>query len=800
MAMKTLNMKEGRDRGRRRGSRRRDCGGGGILFVVCLLFLEGLYAQQLGGTIESISEVTTCSGSDLSSGQLAGILETQGIESPCADIGGDANVLTMLVRITPNLVAGGTVFELTLNHLPNGDAENYDPTQPCSGTAQGADCIVLSESIVLTFGSTQLMNGYTVRRRLGFNFPYGYLGYISTQGISANLFLKTFVADCSTLSNMQQINNPSMLFGTGSANPCPSSISHPSGFSASGTCDATTGYTSDDPNCYYILGASSAFSNQECGFLGCIYFDDYEGAQGIWARTLSPTCDLHDINEGARAVMNIKVEVGSATNSSEFAVARLSTERFQTVAIVDSVYTRLVSFQTGLGATGQNLGGAIVTCSACQNGDDATAQCESPSTDGSPNTCASQLLFDYGKPGLANLDDLTIPLQRYVQDNPDTHCSYPSANCRAAAGGCPGKSLWYYVRPEYLSMFNTGCSGNGVSPLYYTQSQAAAEDECFHFSASKYQDKSDFSLTCFPGYEQSGTLPGQQNSVTPCLVEQLWANQMVNDLDTQGQESVEWMPQDYIRGSPNYALQGNTLLTPFGGGQSDDASVLVQVVLAGTFDSLITRFAPGEFVDSHMNCDGITDGGSGEILFTVKNTGASVGTYEVFAELQIANDGVSISNITSENYYQLTSPSATVEFEGGNTVTFQVAAGQLGGSALAFLYSGGVTDGLIARLNLTAPITGQSQFLDSEVFSCGLFGGTSLTGDLQGISTDIQEVYNFLQNPDGLSLSWYQLLLLAILLLLLLTAAISTCCWCCQLLGLDKQRRKLEKMYSGKQA
>ena len=718
------------------------------LAILGLLLLLATLAcgQVLSGEVRDISTFTSCSSSPLASQApmppVNNVTRQASDRTPCGLLGDASNVTAITVFLQTDQVAGGDSLVFKIQNIPS-DPSTYNATDGtlCSGTLNGADCEVLAQPLVITFATSALVNSYSLYEDPQ---PLAYAQYWrQCSGIPESQLDDALQAPasnrgfhivtpsstkCATFTSQPAVegcdaadsecnpcfNTINNLASTGKAgkNVCPApgdinNIYFPD--PSPGSNPPSTTYTSWDSTCNLLLCPNSTLEGDGASTWNAGY-----------VTSLLPVCNLFRIQEAPRSLVNVEVLLesvlpssGNGTNTVDTVVtaSTLQLSSLQDGALVPdpsgTIVGGIIDVKTPTGSTGQPLSGSIVTCNTCN---------EQDALDGVTSKCG--LLSD-----IAGIQEDDAFLAQ--ADNPwlrtdagiaavQAGCTVPTQLCRQMLLDDPTEpGFWmYYNQADTVAMFGDACSKNGMSEDIYVRDPTVAEFMCAGGMAG----------TCVPGYQQ--TINSQFDTFTPCELMLSWADKLVqkNDptSDTQSVSFSPGTPEDFNQDAPQYWVNGVSVLRD-SVGTGGSVEIEVELYVGGEYMGERVSFASGKFEDTSIYCSTPDDNTGGEALFTVRNTGASVGSYRVEATFVQGSTPYSVTDNSSP-------------------VTFQVAAGGLSEmQVITYAFSGPIGTDLQVILSLYTDVqiafqSGATDPLQQVVLGCFITSPVSEGGIFGAIS------------------------------------------------------------------
>lgn len=715
-----------------------------LLFFLVVLF-GVVYSQSLSGIVLSVTTYATCAISPLNQLPLSQGSSSNNFTNPCEQYGYDQNVTAVRVLIRPNR-AGASKLVFNLYHTTNSStAGSYDYNKNCSGTASGANCIVLTNPLVLSFDSTALYAQYELLRRK-YASPYAYAVLVNDNvnlpsTAAKNSFSYVETVDCSGLT----VNNDVWQIGfkpTGNSQTgtqsCPSTLTSNGKVSVENQFYDPPGstYVSEAGYSMPYLGTSIA-NNDACTVLMCqspiapqlfqpqAYF-------GIVTRGLEPLCTIFDIVQRPTGLMNIRL-IATTANSTQ-TVIMSTTNGGSLQAIPGILSAKINTIDTGIGQIGRVIPGVIVTCNTCDNDNSGNVNCELGLVNDMAGVVAANDTFTIinpwtnqtstpgtqGTPGIEHL----------------VNCNLPASICRRNIGGLPSAASWYYIPPELNFVVGTGCNQNGMEATIYNQPDIQARvcnailgcsSNVVNFTSNGCDYLAGMCVPGFPQQSSGGLTLGQNVVFTFCEISQIWARFLAqytgvaNSGTYNFNDGYFWMPPGYDPASNPFFIVNQKLLTLALGGDSSEVSVDITVYVSGSFIAQVNVVAPGEFIAQGQACTSASQD-AGALTYSVKNTGATVGNYLISATaiLPAGNtpntftfEGVGVGNLTS------------VE-------TLEIPAGGIGSGAFDYTYTGTTGSSMTILLVLSIPAgNGQFTVIEQETVTCTTVGGEVFIDNLQ---------------------------------------------------------------------
>ena len=722
----------------------------GHLLALLVLLSAAAHGQVLSGEVRDISTFTSCTNSPLAGlspmPPVNNVTRQAADRSPCGVLGDATNITAITIFLSTDQVAGGDSLVFKIQNIPS-DPANYDATDGtlCSGTLNGADCEVLAEPLVITFATSALVNVYSLYEAPE---PIPYAQYWrqcngipesqlddALQAPAGNQGFHIVTPPSTTCADF--INSPAVEGCDASdegCNPCFDTVNNigsvvlgksvcmaPGDMNNQYFPDPSPGanppsstYTSWDTTCDILMCPNPQVDNDGAAFWNAGF-----------AVSLLPVCNLFHIQEAPRSLVNVEVLIESVLPSNtggngtttdtvqQSSVLQLSS--LQDGALVPdptgTIVGGIIDVKTPTGSTGQPLAGSIVTCNTCNEQDaldGTTAKCGLLSD----VTAASRQTANGDDAFLAQADNPWLRTDAGIE-TVKAGCTVPTQLCRQMLLEDPTEpGFWmYYNQADTIAMFGDACSKNGMSEDIYKRDPTVAEFMCAGRMGG----------TCVPGYQQ--TVNPLFDTTTPCELMMSWANKLTKKNSPTSAQSVSFspgMPEDFNQDAPQYWVDGVRVLRD-SVGTGGSVEIEVQLYVAGTYLGERVSFASGEFATNVVYCSTPDDNTGGEVIFTVRNTGASVGSYRVEASFVQGSTPYSVTDNSSPVSFQVAAGGVsetqviTYSFAGPIGTDLQVILSLYTDVQIAF--QSGDTDPL-QRVQLGC-------FITSPVSEGGIFGAVS---------------------------------------------------------------------------
>jgi len=728
-----------------------------VLVLLLLLAVQNASGQVLNGDVRSVTTFDTCTNSPLASdpklaqtvlstlqNDLSGNLD----KTPCGILGEDTPITAVTLFLQTNEVSGGENLVFTIPNIPNDpNGSNTNSAGECSGTLEGTDCQILMEPLVITFETSNAVNVWNLYKTM-LPIPYGMVWEQAdsvqfprdgTPATNTPYHTMASTESCSTL-----MNNGATLEDDG--NPFTSTPNAgPVGKSQQRSVCPTQAQLEGDANTLGFEGAAQFFPdyqynqiNPTCNILACPSADEETGDY-IWRygylAALEPVCSAFRIQESPRTLINVEVLLQTGTaNTTLTDVGQLTLSSLNDGGLVPdtsgTVLGALVNLETPVGFVGQPLGGGIITCGTCI----------SPTEQGEePGICTYGLLSDISASDIAN-DGIGIETRNPWKTPEGLNavaqgCNVPTQTCRRLLlDNEEEQGSWYYVNDsEWVRMFGTGCSKNGMSTDVFIKRPEVAELMC----------AGGMNGACVPGYQQT-TLGSDFTSITPCENFLTQAQQLF--AQSQGAKvSFSGVPIDYNPAEPPYWVDKTHILRePTSSGTIQEELVLY---LGGNFVGEGVGVATGVLLNSTLLCAAPQNNAAGEVFALVQNTGATAGSFIVKTNFGTATTTNTTSGATSFSSLD----GGTVVVSDVTDCTISLEPNQIGACTIPFAYAGPIDPDLVVELSLFSGtvVSGRDQVsLGTTQVQCFI---TAETGGGQTFGT--VDISNFVGDRDDADLS-----------------------------------------------
>ena len=616
-------------------------------FILCILFIHATHAQTLFGSVQSVTTYDSCSVSPLAESPFKFGSPDTNFASPCDSIGTGQTVTEVRVLVFPNRVPDQDNLVFSTSFAPKhtnkaGFSGEYNIDDVCGGSPIGANCSVLNDKLVVSIESTALYADYQLLRR-GYNAPYAYEVSVCQTDLNDPSDISTpFYAIGGQTCKQQNSANLGCFFagvdvggintGGSATSACPGSVSKGGKF-----------YTPPSPDTVTTQCNTLYCRTQQPNSVGVPWVS--MTPNGVY-----PLCSIFDIQPRPSGKMNLRVTVDNGTQSQQIL---LSTTQSGTVqAVPGLLFARINNINTGVGIIGNSLGGAIVTCKSQEDSDP-----------NHPGDIANGLLNDAAT---TDADGFTIANPFYSQACPGgicnnaagknigilgyTNCNLPAAPCRKNIGADNPNSFWYYVPQELITQYGLGCNQNGLQTnsiysrpdIQLQVCEEASFCQMDNDNNSTTNDCSPGASTCIPGFQQfsSQTLRPASHVFTPCQVNQQFASYL-DEYSKGNFDGYFWMPSEDPE-DPSWWLVGDVLRSPAIGGSSNEVSVDLSIYIVGEFLGEIQTASTGMFASASQICSAV-QGGVGTAVASVRNTGASPGSFAVTALFNTTEGGASFT-------------------------------------------------------------------------------------------------------------------------------------------------------------
>lgn len=688
-----------------------------LALVVLIVAAVAVNGQVLNGVVRAVTVFDTCTNSPLATDPSLARRVLPTIENglnatldktPCGILGEATPITAITVALQTNEVAGGDNLVFTIPSIPNDPTGGSgDSSNECDGTLPGTDCQVLPQTLIVTFSTSNAVIGYNLLKVLQ-PIPFAMIEedsqsaeFPSDGSPATNVPYRTFSSSesCSELINENaqepgDITNPFI--------PVPNSA--PVGQSQQQSVCPTRDQLSTSSTTLGFKGAAQYFPdydyfsiNPTCNILGCPTRNVTTNTnvwQYSYLTAIEPVCSAFRIQESPRTIMNIEVILGQGTNSTDFTqtgklTMSTSTDGALAPDTSNTALGAIVTLETPSGFVGQPLSGGIITCGTCIT----------PSSgDTTPPVCTYGLLSDISPNSVAE-DGMLVQTRNpwtntqggsdAICANPDDldecdRCNVPTQACRRILLQNPEEDgSWYYVtEDEWVRMFGSGCSKNGMATDTFVTRPEIAELMCAGGQAG----------TCVPGYEQT-FLGEQYTSTVPCQNFLVQAQQLF--AQSQGaQVSFGGVPLDYNPLVPPYWMDKLRLMRD----PSSSGTIQAEVILYLSADYVgeAVSVSTGALLGSTILCASPQNNAAGEVFANVQNTGKTPGSYRV--EANFGTLGVIDADTGATGFTPL---------DGGTTIvtdvtdcTLSLEPQQIGACTIPFTYAGPIDPGLVVELTL----------------------------------------------------------------------------------------------------